>query len=230
MKNWIGELKELENYYLNLKGQIKRLEEELGKLLKTEDEVVVLLYSRRCLEVIVTDLCERKLERSRGTEPLKGIIDKLSKEKEIPEFIATSMYNLNSISTYGAHPKDFSPRQVRTVLIDLTTIIEWYIEDQKGLITPTSTSFLQTENLEKEIEHHSSSRFEKSTESIATDFSHKEGIATSSTKTGTSVFVPDTKLVKSLRRRRFIRKNSFWLFLIAVAVVLLIVIIVNSFS
>ncbi len=38
------------------------------------------------------------------------------------------MINLNSLSTYGAHPKTFNPRQVKTVLIELLTIVEWYLK------------------------------------------------------------------------------------------------------
>ncbi|MCK4345059.1 MAG: hypothetical protein KAX05_07210, partial [Bacteroidales bacterium] len=97
-------------------------------MIKTEDANVALLYSRRCLEVIITDLCERELKRPRKTEPLKGLIDKLNKEEKVPSFIITSMLNLNSLSTYGAHPKEFNPRQTRTVLIDLHTVIEWYLK------------------------------------------------------------------------------------------------------
>ena len=39
-----------------------------------------------------------------------------------------SMINLNSLSTYGAHPKTYSPSQVKTVLIELLTIVEWYLK------------------------------------------------------------------------------------------------------
>jgi len=38
------------------------------------------------------------------------------------------MQNLNSLSTYGAHPKEFDPEQVRPVLINLNTIIKWYLK------------------------------------------------------------------------------------------------------
>jgi len=64
-----------------------------------------MLYSRRCLEVIVTDLCETELQRPRKTEPLKGIIDKLNSEEKVPGHIITSMLSLNSMATYGAHPR-----------------------------------------------------------------------------------------------------------------------------
>jgi hypothetical protein len=84
----------------------------MGLLLRTEDENVAMLYSRRCLEVIVTDLCETELKRPRKTEPLKGIIEKLNKEEKVPSYIITSMHGLNSLSTYGAHPKDFDPDPV----------------------------------------------------------------------------------------------------------------------
>ncbi len=37
-----------------------------------------------------------------------------------------------NLSTYGAHPKDFDPKQVRTTLINLETIIEWYLKHKEG--------------------------------------------------------------------------------------------------
>ncbi|MBG0859510.1 MAG: hypothetical protein IQL11_08405, partial [Bacteroidales bacterium] len=63
----------------------------------------------------------------RGTEPLKGIIDKLHKEGKVPSHITTSMDHLNSLSTFGTHPKDFDPEQVKPVLNNLTIIIKWYL-------------------------------------------------------------------------------------------------------
>ena len=80
MQIWSVEIKELELLYTSLKGRFPELEKDLEHLIKTDDENVALLYSRRCLEIIVTDLCECELKRPRKTEPLKGIIDKLSHE------------------------------------------------------------------------------------------------------------------------------------------------------
>jgi adenylate cyclase len=128
MTIWSTEIVELEKLHISLKGQYPKLDRELEKLIKTDDENVVLIYSRRCLEVIITDLSERELKRPRGTEPLKGIIDKLNREGKVPGNIIVSMQNLNSLSTFGAHPKDFDPRQVKPVILDLATIIEWYIK------------------------------------------------------------------------------------------------------
>jgi TolB-like protein/Tfp pilus assembly protein PilF len=128
MAIWSGEIKELEALYASLKGQFPELEKELDQLLEIEDPNVVMLYSRRCLEVIITDLCECELNRPRKTEPLKGIIDKLNKEEKVPSHIITSMDHLNSLSTYGAHPKVFDPEQVKPVLNNLTTTIKWYLK------------------------------------------------------------------------------------------------------
>lgn len=128
MTIWSAEIKELEKLKNSFKGSYSRLIKELERLLKTDDENVALVYARRCLEIIITDLSERELKRSRGTEPLKGIIDKLNKEERVPENIIVSMQNLNSLSTFGAHPKDFDPRQVKPVVLDLTTILEWYLK------------------------------------------------------------------------------------------------------
>ena len=126
------EIKELESYVAVLKGKISRLEKELNGLIRAVDDISVLIYARRVMEVIVIDICENRLKRDRGTEPLERIIDKLNKDKIIPVHVIVSMKNLNRISTFGAHPKDFSERQVREALIALTTVMEWYVTD-KGL-------------------------------------------------------------------------------------------------
>jgi serine/threonine-protein kinase len=128
MAIWTSEIKELEKLYESFKGQLPDLVKELERLIKADDENMVLLYSRRCLEVIITDLCECELKRPRKTEPLKGIIDKLHKEEKIPSHIISSMYGLNELSTYGAHPKYFDPEQVKPVLNNLATIIKWYLK------------------------------------------------------------------------------------------------------
>ena len=125
---WSAEVKELETLYTSIKGRFPELEKELERLIKTDDENIVLIYSRRCLEVIITDLCESELKRPRKTEPLKGIIDKLNREDKVPSHIIASMHSLNSLSTFGAHPKDFDPEQVKPVLNNLNTIIKWYLK------------------------------------------------------------------------------------------------------
>jgi uncharacterized protein (TIGR02145 family) len=128
MAFWEGEIKELGSLYDSFKGYLPDIVKELEQLIKTEDPNVVMLYSRRCLEVIVTDLCETELKRPRKTEPLKGIIDKLNSEEKVPSHIITSMISLNSMANYGAHPKDFDPEQVKPVLNNLAIIIRWYLK------------------------------------------------------------------------------------------------------
>jgi TolB-like protein/Tfp pilus assembly protein PilF len=128
MSIWSAEIKELEIVYTTIKGRFPDLEKELEQLTKTRDANVVMLYSRRCLEVIIADLCLCELKRPRKTEPLKGIIDKLNREEKVPAHIITAMDHLNSLSTYGTHPKDFDPEQVKPVLFNLSTIIKWYLK------------------------------------------------------------------------------------------------------
>jgi uncharacterized protein (TIGR02145 family) len=128
MTIWEGEIKELDKLYGSFKGHLPEIVKELEQLIRTDDPNVVMLYSRRCLEVIVTDLCETELKRPRKTEPLKGIIDKLNSEEKVPGHIITSMLSLNSMATYGAHPKDFDPEQVKPVLNNLAIIIRWYLK------------------------------------------------------------------------------------------------------
>ena len=128
MPIWSAEIKELERLHESLKGQLPGLEKELERLIKADDENMILLYSRRCLEVMITELCECELRRERGTEPLKGIIDKLNKEKKIPPHIIASIHSLNELSTFGTHPKDFDPEQIKPVLNNLDIIIKWYLK------------------------------------------------------------------------------------------------------
>jgi len=84
MAIWSAEIKEIERLYESIRGHLPDLEKELERLVKADDENMILLYSRRCLEVFITDLCECELKRPRKTEPLKGIIDKLNKEEKVP--------------------------------------------------------------------------------------------------------------------------------------------------
>ena len=139
MAIWSAEIKELERLCESLKGQLPDLEKELERLIKADDENMILLYSRRCLEVIITNLCECELKRPRKTEPLKGIIDKLHKEEKVPSHIISSMHGLNEMSTYGAHPKEFEPEQIKPVLVNLDIIIKWYLKYKDLHIAGKST-------------------------------------------------------------------------------------------
>lgn len=134
MRNWDIEIKNIEEFYSSLKGKAELLEKELNRLLLTIDDVAVLLHCRRVLELMIIEICETKLNRKRGTEPLEGIIDRINKDGIIPEYIIISMKNLNRLGTLGAHPKDFNINQVKEALISLSTIMEWYVKD-KGFET-----------------------------------------------------------------------------------------------
>ena len=135
MQIWSAEIKQIENLLESFKGQIPELEKEMGFLVRSDDPNVLMLYSRRFLEVLITDLCERELKRPRKTDPLKGIIDKLNKEEKVPPHIITSMHGLNDLSTYGAHPKDFDPEQVKPALSNLAIVLKWYLK-YKGIQIP----------------------------------------------------------------------------------------------
>lgn len=123
---WEPELIELTELYSRFQRSADKLENELVRIRETRDAVAALLIARRMLEVIVAHVCQRNLQRTRGTEPLSSIIDKIIRAECVPEYVTTSMSNLNRLSTYGAHPKDFSPRQVREALMALCSIMEWY--------------------------------------------------------------------------------------------------------
>ena len=144
MAFWSGEIKELDKLYQSFRGELPDIVKELEQLIRTEDPNVVMLYSRRCLEVIITDLCESELKRPRKTEPLKGIIDKLNSEEKVPAHIITSMHSLNTMANYGAHPKDFDPEQVKPVLNNLAIIIKWYLKHKDFQVVSKSVTEEET--------------------------------------------------------------------------------------
>jgi len=159
MNIWSAEIKELNQIYQSVKGSSPKLEKELGKLVTTDDENMLLVYSRRCLEVIITDLCEIELKRHRGTEPLQRVIDKLNKEEIVPHNIIVSMHSVNSMSTFGAHPKEFEMEQVKPVLGNLKTILKWHLK-LKGIdikIVSTSENVFTTKSKSEDV-----SKLEKS--------------------------------------------------------------------
>jgi len=56
MQIWSSEIVEIEKLFVSLKGQFPDLEKELDQLMRTDDPNVLMLYSRRFLEVIITDI------------------------------------------------------------------------------------------------------------------------------------------------------------------------------
>lgn len=141
---WDAELRELSGLYDGFRGKADSLAVELERIKDARDAVATLLIARRMLEVIVSQLVETMLKRSRGNEPLAGLIDKLDRLEAIPDYVCTSMRNLNSLSTYGAHPKVFSPRQVREALIALCSIMEWHVSCDRPISADTDREFPST--------------------------------------------------------------------------------------
>lgn len=135
---WDAELRELSGLYNGFRGKADSLAVELERIKDARDAVATLLIARRMLELIVSRLAEMMLQRPRGSEPLAGLIDKLDRLESIPDYVCTSMRNLNGLSTYGAHPKVFSPRQVREALIALCSILEWHVSVDRSIYVGNS--------------------------------------------------------------------------------------------
>jgi TolB-like protein len=153
MAIWSAEVKELEKLSKTLNDNLPMIGKELEPLIKTNDANVVLLYARRCLEVMLTELCETELKRPRKTEPLKGIIDKLNSEDKVPSNIIASMHGLNSLATFGTHPKDFEPEQVKPVLNNLLIVTRWYLKFkgiEVSLLSTTENALITKAKAESE--------------------------------------------------------------------------------
>jgi len=84
---------------------------------------MILLYSRRCLKLSLLIYVTVNLKDPED-RAFEGIIDKLHKEEKVPSYIILQCNGLNELSTYGAHPKDFDPEQVKPVLVNLDIIIK----------------------------------------------------------------------------------------------------------
>jgi serine/threonine protein kinase len=133
MHTWNSELEHLKPSYEKVKGKRLKLKNELDRLFEATDEVEVLNRARRSLELIVMEICENKLGRDRGTEPLIGILEQLLNDKVVPEPIVASMQNLNSfgdlnsLGEFEAYPNLCSSNPVKEALISLTTLLRWYV-------------------------------------------------------------------------------------------------------
>jgi hypothetical protein len=57
------------------------------------------------------------------------------------------MHGLNELSTYGTHPKNFDPEQIKPVLVNLDIIIKWYMK-YKGI----NTKAKEEENIHYRVE------------------------------------------------------------------------------
>ena len=128
MPSWKNELDHLKPHYQKLKNWIPELTEELDRLFNTSEEVALLTYARRTLEIIATKIYEENTKNVRGTKPLDNILNEFRNNKTVPEYIVTSMKNLNSLGNLGAHPKPFSDYQIKEALISLATVLEWCVQ------------------------------------------------------------------------------------------------------
>jgi hypothetical protein len=88
-----------------------------------------LVRARRALEVIVIDLCESRLQRERGTEPLASLLARF--KNDVPESVLAAMHYLNQLGNLGAHPKAVRNKDVRQVLVALISVVDWYVTDYK---------------------------------------------------------------------------------------------------
>lgn len=127
---WTNELQEIVNLKTLFLIENQKIVKEIDSLVTAQNDEVAFLYTRRTLEVIITEICLDKLCRDRGNEPLLSIIDRLHKDKIVPDFVHTAMQNLNKHATYGVHPKEFDSNQVRTAILELVTILKWYFKEK----------------------------------------------------------------------------------------------------
>jgi tetratricopeptide (TPR) repeat protein len=132
MNDWQSERLELNAYYEQMRGRALALEEELNAALNSLDVVGALIRARRAVEVIITDLCERELQRPRGTEPLSGLLPRL--KETLPESITVAMRSVIELGNLGAHPKPVSPQEVRQAFLALATVVHWYLIDYRHVL------------------------------------------------------------------------------------------------
>lgn len=84
-----AEIKEPETQFVVLKGRFNELVKKMEQLIITEDENVVILYSRIYQEVVIPDPSESGLKQPRNNESLKTIIGKLNREEEVLSHVTT---------------------------------------------------------------------------------------------------------------------------------------------
>jgi len=133
MTNWQSEMQELREHYDNLRDGDVMLPNELSRLLNSLDEDTVLVRARRTLEVIVNELCNQELQGKQKTGPLAKLISRLELKNILPKDVVESMYNINKLGVFGAHPKPTNGQEVGLALPALKVVLGWYVVKYKGI-------------------------------------------------------------------------------------------------
>lgn len=106
---WENELDTLSLHRDRMPDINMQIKEELDRLLKTSDGGSVLVIARIIIEKVVSEVCNKKLGRDRGTEPLDGILDRLLKA-EIPTKNTVGLKLVVMIDDY--HPETLITRKI----------------------------------------------------------------------------------------------------------------------
>jgi len=136
MTDWKPEREKLQAYAAHLRAAAPRLEEEITATLRqlAVDHRAVLMQARCALEIVVEELCEKGLQRPRGTEPLASVITRIGKqvpESVLPGAVLSAMEYLNKLGNLGPHPKPLSDEDVPQALGALRRVLQWYARDYR---------------------------------------------------------------------------------------------------
>jgi tetratricopeptide (TPR) repeat protein len=106
-----------------------QLKEELRRCVANEslDNVIMLVSARRALELMVEEAYSSLGYQKKPKDSLKGIIDKLQADKQVPSPISLYMLNVNQAGVKGAHPYSPSPADTTLALTSLAEVVEWYV-------------------------------------------------------------------------------------------------------
>ncbi len=94
---------------------------------------MALVSSRSVLEYVVHDVYERRIEEPPGTRPLENLLDRLRKDKILPELLFANAVSIRMLGNVGAHnwKERVTVAEAYQSLTQLMPILEWYFEVER---------------------------------------------------------------------------------------------------
>ncbi|MFN8254498.1 MAG: hypothetical protein U0W24_02335 [Bacteroidales bacterium] len=134
------EIKELEILFTIVKRNLPHLEKELEQVIKAENAAMAMVYSRRCLEIVITELCENLLNKQRKAQSFEESIDSLTGINKVPSDVIQAMHALNAGSgKIIIRTKEIDAQQVKPALKNLAILLRWYLGYKHIQIQPVQT-------------------------------------------------------------------------------------------
>src|SRR4051794_2168833 len=102
------------------------------------DPEMALTRARKVLELVVREVYQRRVRESPGTRPLENLVQRLVKDRVLPDRLDAYATTVRKLGNVGTHSfgESVTVADVSRSLLHLEPILEWYFEVERpdGLV------------------------------------------------------------------------------------------------